>query len=310
MKKLTTQPSTANAELLFDLGVWEEAWKNRPRSSRYKQKSAPFDTEEAFERWARNYHAQSFTEEGKNRSARIMGWIENQGVTFEGASVLDVGAASGIFTIPFAEKGATVTAVEPSALLVSLMQETIPAELENHITIVSERFEEISISDKGWEKQYDIVFASMCPAMSDWETIEQAIHCARKYVYVSTIAGAKEHTLMDELRTVLGLDAPYKAGDMAYLQQLLYLKGYSYTMIITREVNDFEIQTEELIQKLPEWLHTYEMPTDAVALSKAETYIRGTYTNGVVPFSRGARFGKMLIQLEQAHMKTVSAVKK
>ncbi|MGO4533136.1 class I SAM-dependent methyltransferase [Paenibacillus sp. 2TAF8] len=310
MRKLTTQPFRANADILFDLGVWETAWQNRPRSPRYKQKSAPFDTEEAFERWARNYHAQSFTDEGKNRSARIMSWIENQGVTFEGASVLDVGAASGIFTIPFAEKGATVTAVEPSELLVSLMQETIPAELKENITIVPERFEEISIQDKGWEKQYDIVFASMCPAMSDWETIEQAIHCARKYVYVSTIAGAKEHTLMDELRTVLGVHAPYKAGDMAYLQQLLYLKGYSYTMIITREVNDFEIQTDELIQKLPEWLHTYEMPTDAAALSEAETYIRNTYKDGVVSFSRGARFGKMLIQLEQAHMKTVSTVQR
>lgn len=79
--------------MLFDLDVWEQAWKDRPRSSRYKPKSAPFDTEEAFERWARNYHDQSFTEEGRDRSARIMGWIENQGVTFEGASILDVGAA-------------------------------------------------------------------------------------------------------------------------------------------------------------------------------------------------------------------------
>ncbi|WP_342552759.1 methyltransferase domain-containing protein [Paenibacillus sp. FSL R7-0652] len=310
MKKLTTRPFTANADMLFDLDVWEQAWKDRPRSSRYKPKSAPFDTEEAFERWARNYHDQSFTEEGRDRSARIMGWIENQGVTFEGASILDVGAASGIFTIPFAAKGASVTAVEPSPLLVSLMKETIPADLEKDITIVCERFEEISIQDKGWEKQYDIVFASMCPAMSDWETIEQAINCARKYVYISLIAGAKEHTLMDELRVVLGVHAPYKAGDMAFLQQLLYLKGYSYTMIITREVNDFEIRTEELIQKLPEWLHTYEMPTDAAALNKAEKYIRDTYPDGVVSFSRGARFGKMLIQLEQAHMKTVPPVQR
>nr|WP_253299367.1 methyltransferase domain-containing protein [Paenibacillus barcinonensis] len=239
-----------------------------------------------------------------------MGWIENQGVTFEGASVLDIGAASGIFTIPFAEKGAAVTAVEPSTLLVSLMKETIPADLQNNITIVSERFEEISIQDKGWEKQYDIVFASMCPAMSNWETIEQAINCARKYVYVSMMAGIKEHTLMDELRTLLGMEVPYKAGDMAYLQQLLYLKGYSYTMIVTREINDFEITVEELIEKLPEWLHTYDMPNDAAALSKAEKYIRETYQEGVVPFSRGARFGKMLIHLEQAHMKTVPAVKR
>lgn len=60
-----------------------------------------------------------------------MGWIENQGVDFAGLSILDIGAASGIFTIPFAEKGASVTAVEPSELLVSLMKETIPSSLES-----------------------------------------------------------------------------------------------------------------------------------------------------------------------------------
>lgn len=102
---MTDGKNVSDTDLLFDLSVWEEAWKNRPRSSNYKKKSVPSNTEEAFGRWARDYHAQSFTEEGKQRSERIMGWIENQGVEFAGLSILDIGAASGIFTIPFAEKG-------------------------------------------------------------------------------------------------------------------------------------------------------------------------------------------------------------
>ncbi|WP_339257374.1 methyltransferase domain-containing protein [Paenibacillus sp. FSL R5-0713] len=302
---MNNEKNVSDTDLLFNLSVWEEAWKNRPRSPKYKKKSAPFNTEEAFERWARDYHVQSFSEEGKQRSERIMNWIENQGVEFEGLSILDIGAASGIFTIPFAEKGAIVTAVEPSELLVSLMKETIPTALESNIEIVKERYEEISIQDKGWEKKYDFAFASMCPAMSDWETIEQAINCARKYVYISTMAGQKEHTLMDELKDVLGVTSTYKAGDMGYIQQLLYLKGYSYTMIITREVNSFEVPVEEIIDKLPELLNTYELPSDEDSLSLAEKYIQDTYKDRTVTFSRGARFGKILIQLEQPNMKTV-----
>ncbi|WP_339237661.1 methyltransferase domain-containing protein [Paenibacillus sp. FSL R5-0517] len=302
---MNNEKNVSDTDLLFNLSVWEEAWKNRPRSPKYKKKSAPFNTEEAFERWARDYHVQSFSEEGKQRSERIMNWIENQGVEFEGLSILDIGAASGIFTIPFAEKGAIVTAVEPSELLVSLMKETIPTALESNIEIVKERYEEIAIEDKGWEKKYDFAFASMCPAMSDWETIEQAINCARKYVYISTMAGQKEHTLMDELKDVLGVTSTYKAGDMGYIQQLLYLKGYSYTMIITREVNSFEVPVEEIIDKLPELLNTYELPSDEDSLSLAEKYIQDTYKDRTVTFSRGARFGKILIQLEQPNMKTV-----
>lgn len=302
---MTNGKNVSDTDLLFDLSVWEEAWKNRPRSSKYKKKSVPSNIEEAFERWARDYHAQSFTEEGKRCSERIMGWIENQGVEFAGLSILDIGAASGIFTIPFAEKGASVTAVEPSELLVSLMKETIPPALESKIEIVNERYEEISIKDKGWEKKYDFAFASMCPAMSDWETIEQAINCARKYVYISTMAGHKEHTLMDELKDVLGVTSSHQVGDMGYIQQLLYLKGYSYTMIITREVNSFEVPVEETIEKPPEWLNTYELPSDEDSLRLAEEYILDTYKDSTVTFSRGGRFGKILIQLEQPNMKTV-----
>ncbi|MCF7758529.1 methyltransferase domain-containing protein [Paenibacillus xylanexedens] len=302
---MTNGKNVSDTDLLFDLSVWEEAWKNRPRNSKYKKNSTPVNIEEAFERWARDYHKQSFTEEGKQRSERIMGWIENQGVEFAGLSILDIGAASGIFTIPFAEKGASVTAVEPSELLISLMKETIPPALESNIEIVNERYEEISIKDKGWEKKYDFAFASMCPAMSDWETIEQAINCARKYVYISSMAGQKEHTLMDELKDILGVTSSYKAGDMGYIQQLLYLKGYSYTMIITREVNSFEVPVEDVVEKLPEWLNTYELPSDEDSLRLAEKYIRDTYKDSTVTFSHGARFGKILIQLEQPNMKTV-----
>lgn len=258
-----------------------------------------------FERWAREYHQQSFTEEGKQRSGRIIGWIENQGVSFDGLSILDIGAASGIFTIPFATKGATVTAVEPSELLVSLMKETIPASLTSSIDIVSERFEDISIQDKGWKKKYDFAFASMCPAISNWETIEQAISTARKYVYISTMAGSREHTLIDELKEVLGVYPSYNAGDMGYIQQLLYLKDYSYTTLITKETSYMEMPVEEVVDKLQEWLSTHELPTDEGSLALAEQYIRDTYKDGMVTFSRGGKFGKILIQLEQPNMKVV-----
>ncbi|MGV2886253.1 class I SAM-dependent methyltransferase [Paenibacillus taichungensis] len=294
-----------HSEILFDLSVWEEAWKNQSTASKYNMNSTAFDVTSAFERWAREYHQQSFTEEGKKRSERITGWIENQGVSFEGLSILDIGAASGIFTIPFATKGATVTAVEPSELLASLMKETIPASLTSSIDIVSERFEDISIQEKGWEKKYAFAFASMCPAMSNWETIEQAISTARKYVYISTMAGAREHTLINELKEVLGVYPSYNAGDMGYIQQLLYLKDYSYTTLITKETTYIEMSVEEVVDKLQEWLSTHELPTDEGSLALAEQYIRDTYKDGMVTFSRGGKFGKILIQLEQPNMKVV-----
>lgn len=54
---------------------------------------------------------------------------------------------------------------------------------------------------------------------------------------------------------------------MGYIQQLLYLKGYSYTMIITREVNSFEVNWKRLSRSYQNGLirmsyHRMKIPSD------------------------------------------------
>ncbi|GJM70018.1 hypothetical protein HMSSN036_22340 [Paenibacillus macerans] len=59
-----------------------------------------------FDDKAKSFNEQAFSEEGRQRARRIMNWLEGQGVTFKDNSILDIGAASGGFTVPFAERGA------------------------------------------------------------------------------------------------------------------------------------------------------------------------------------------------------------
>lgn len=101
---------------LFDPEVWKDAWKNDPEAGVNRMLRAGMEPAHAFddEGKAKSFHVQAFSEEGRKRTARIMGWLQTQGVCFENASILDIGAASGGFSIPFAEQGANVTAVEPS----------------------------------------------------------------------------------------------------------------------------------------------------------------------------------------------------
>ena len=52
-----------------------------------------------------------------------MNWIEQQTGRFSNLSVLDVGAASGVFSVPFAKEGAKVTALEPSPILHDMLKD-------------------------------------------------------------------------------------------------------------------------------------------------------------------------------------------
>ena len=51
-----------------------------------------------------------------------MNWIEQQTGRFSNLSVLD-GAASGVFSVPFAKEGAKVTALEPSPILHDMLKD-------------------------------------------------------------------------------------------------------------------------------------------------------------------------------------------
>ncbi len=72
-------------------------------------KRAGIDPAHSFDSSAKSFNKEVFSEEGRRRARRIMNWLEDQGVEFSGSSVLDIGAASGGFSIPFAERGADVT---------------------------------------------------------------------------------------------------------------------------------------------------------------------------------------------------------
>ncbi len=284
----------------FSFKAWETAWEEDPAAFSKKMRTTGTHRidGEVFRRWAEKYNEQSFSEDGKKRTNRIIRWLQNQGVQFENSSVLDIGAASGVFSVPFAEKGASVTSIEPSSILSNHL-EANSKHVSDRIHILRTPFHEIALEKN---KKFDLVFASMCPAITDWKMVEKALGLAKKYCYISLMAGPKENSLFTSLMPVLGINHPKNlSSDMAYILQLLYLNGYSYQSLITKEMSTVTLTVEEAIRKLPEWFGDYGVPFDEDLRSKAEGYILDTYKNEV-QIQQGGRFGKVLVHLENLHM--------
>ncbi|MGG6311475.1 class I SAM-dependent methyltransferase [Paenibacillus macerans] len=289
---------------LFDPELWKKAWINDPEASVNRMRRAGMEPTRSFDTdvKARSFHEKAFNEEGRKRSARIMGWLKAQGVAFDQAAVLDIGAASGGFSIPFAEEGACVTAVEPSAPLAALLQAGITPALKGNVDIVQEPFEDVSIEDKGWHGKFDLVFASMCPAIFGWDMVEKALSCASRYCYISTTAGPKEHNLIEELRPVLGVPAQEPTSDMAYITQLLNLYGYAYQALVTRETQPTVMPLDMAVKHTLGSFSSFGLPTDSGSLREAEAYLRKTYAERAVPVVQGGLFGKVLVRLKDQHM--------
>jgi SAM-dependent methyltransferase len=289
----------------FNETILEKAWKEDPYTAVNKMKKTGIDAAHTFDHRAKTFNEQAFNEEGRQRTKRIMNWLEGQGVAFKDASILDIGAASGGFTVPFAERGASVTSVEPCLPLVKLLEGNITGLTNGKVEIVAEPFEDIEIHAKGWRNAFDFVFVSMCPAIVDWESVKKVLSCARQFCYISLSAGSREHSLVNEILPLV-TDQPLKTEhlEMAYLLHLLYLKGYSYESLVTREMKTTEVSRETALQEVMIWLRIYNLPADDRNREIVAEYLERTYPSDKVVIQQGGRFGKVLIRLQDQNMYT------
>ncbi|WP_068618197.1 class I SAM-dependent methyltransferase [Paenibacillus tuaregi] len=285
--------------------MWEKAWKDHGDTLVNNMRKAGIEPARAFDQKAKSFNEQSFNEEGRKRSTRIVNWIEGQGVQFESASVLDIGAASGVFTVPFAERGASVTAVESSPLLVELLKDNIATFAEDKVKIVHEPFENIDVNARGWSQAFDLVFVSMCPVIYDWESVEKILSCARKYCYISMPAGSTEISLLTEIwPLVTGKPFSVKHTEMGYLLHLLYLKGYSYESLVTRETKTTELSREAALEEVMTWLRIHRQAPDERMRKLVADYLDQTYPSGKIVVHQSGRYGKVLVRLQDQQMYT------
>lgn len=289
----------------FNEAIWEKAWKEHGDSVVDKMKKAGIKPTRAFDHKAKTFNEQSFNEEGRKRTTRIMNWLEGQGVRFDNASVLDIGAASGVFSVPFAERGACVTAVESSPPLIELLKENIATFADDQVKIVPEPFEDIDVAARDWSNAFDLVFVSMCPVILDWDSVEKVLQCARDYCYISMPAGSTELSLVNEIWPLI-TGQPFKSKHMefGYLLHLLYLKGYSYESLITRETKTTEVSKEAALQEMMNWLRSHGLPADDQNRKLIADYLEQAYPSGKVIIRQSGRYGKVLVRLQDQSMYT------
>lgn len=128
--------------------------------------------------------------------------------------------------------------------------------------------------------------------------MNKAIEAAKKFVYVSLMAGPKENSVVDEITAFLGVESQPMTADMYYLLQLLYGNDYTYETLIERHTQHQDKSVEEVMQQLPTWLKEVEVELDESQLEEAQRYLEDKYGENV-PVVTGGKFGKVLIHLEE-----------
>jgi len=145
---------------------WNEIWKARQKLHESSKRS-----DDPTHNWdkrlnAERYDASSRSEYDDRVRITIAGLAINKN-----SRVLDIGAGPGTLAVPLAPLVHEVTAIEPGAGMVSILNERARKENLDNITCIEKRWEDVNIS-RDLFGTYDVVIASLSLTMED---IRQAL---------------------------------------------------------------------------------------------------------------------------------------
>lgn len=237
------------AGLALSPAFWSLAWEDFLKKNRPAEYTRSYDCTERWNRRARNYGRHEGGTGGNRRLKKVLEFLGGAGVLEAPCRILDIGSGPGSFAIPFAGAGHTVVALDPAKRMLETLKERMPAESAHLVSTVVAQWEEMDIAAMGWEKSFDLVFASMTPGVRDLDTIEKMIRCSRRWCYLGSFAGQRRYLLYEEIWPELfGEDFTNHVNDIIFPFNILYALGFKPELTFM----DMSQEREDTVEDLSE----------------------------------------------------------
>lgn len=134
----------------------------------------------------------------KNNTAELTQYLLSKGALHKNANILDIGCGAGKYIIPFAKMARSVTGLDISPNMIEFAAENAKKEQLQNVQLKVLPWQQLEVAQKGWENRFDLVFASMSPAVNSAETLQKMTEASKKHCFLSGFVYRKD-SVKDEL---------------------------------------------------------------------------------------------------------------
>ncbi len=202
-------------------------------------------------------------ERADERIFRILNLITSSGIELQDASVLDIGAGTGSIAIPLAKAGAHVTALDFSDGMLSKLSERATMEGVTLAGILHRNWDELDVATEGMKGKFDLVIASMTPAVRCPATFEKMLNVSKGVCYYSGWVHRRWDASYYELYRMLFNEEFREGMHGFYLPFMeLYLRGYHPKVEIVQDVWKNDETVDEVVNSVCGFFHTSRDITD------------------------------------------------
>lgn len=186
-------------------------------------------------------------------------FLREHGLLTGGTDVIDIGCGPGRFVTEFAKTARHVTGVDISPHMAAYgTKHAAEAGIQN-VTFLAADFKEADIDLLGWRKGFDLVFASITPAISNGENLQKAEDMSRGYCFYGAFVHAHDTVAEEAIHSILPDVSHASAWDgraFYALFNLLWLRGRfpEITYFTERGIDRVPVDmglAERITEKLP-----------------------------------------------------------
>lgn len=277
MKGMSLMDDDARHSLL---SIFTELWDDHgPR----------YEAQQAF--W--NRRAQSFSDHltdsrHRRRFEELYAWLKELGALRKASHILDIGCGPGTYAIPFAKLGHHVTGIDIAPEMIARAQDNAAHYgISERTAFQTAVWEELDVAAQGWEQAFDLVFASMTPAIRNAEALYKMLRVCRGGCFLSSFIDRRD-PFVQRIRARLGLSSGTPPMNRIYAAfNLLWLNGYFPSIRYIDERWEQSFTVDEAIEHFRHFMRlqlvdearldeTVEKTVRAIAEEQASNVIRQT----------------------------------